>query len=165
MERMVLNRLKQVVGRLHPNVFGFKSKVGTTESIAALVSKITKGRSATVVFIDLEKAFELANREVILEKLVKKGVRGQLLAWVSDYLSDRRARVKFQGSYSDYDEYENGTPQGGVLSPFLFNLIMDDIVSRDYPPPEPTWSALQTTSPKWSSDRARSRDPSAPSTS
>ena len=59
---------------------------------------------------------------------MRKGVRGRLLAWLQDYLQHRRTRVKFQDHKSSYKELENGTPQGSILSPFLFNLLMEQLV-------------------------------------
>ena len=58
-------------------------------------------------------------------------MKGKLLSWISDYLDNRTARVKFQGTLSESQPFENGTPQGSVLSPTLFNLLMEDIVSQE----------------------------------
>ena len=71
----------------------------------------------------------MASPHAILIALVEKGVRGKLLAWHRDYLLHRRARVKFQGVRSNILELENRTPQGGILSPFLFNLLMEQLVA------------------------------------
>ena len=65
--------------------------------------------------------------------MINKGVRGKLLEWVSDYLSERRAKVWFQGFESDEKNLELGTPQGGVLSPLLFNVLMDKIARHQFP--------------------------------
>ena len=127
-ERMVLTRLQWRLGPLHPHVFGFTRGVGTADSIMALLSYVNN-RPALTVFLDLEKAFELASAHAILATLVQKGVRGRLLAWIEDYLQHRRARVRFQGLRSTYRELENGTPQGGILSPSLFNLLMEQLVT------------------------------------
>ena len=130
-ERMVLNRLLWRLGSLHPHVFGFTRGVGTADSIMALLSQVNN-RPAVAVFLDLEKAFELASAHAILAALVQKGVRGRLLTWLQDYLLDRRARVRFQGERSAFRRLENGTPQGGVLSPVLFNLLMEQLVSLPF---------------------------------
>ena len=61
----------------------------------------------------------------------RASVKGKLLSWISDYLDNRTARVKFQGTLSESQPFENGTPQGSVLSPTLFNLLMEDIVSQE----------------------------------
>ena len=130
-ERMVLYRLQWRVGRLHPHVFGFTRGVSTADCLITLLAH-TNNRPTVTVFLDLEKAFELASPHAILTALVRKGVRGRLLAWLQDYLRHRRARVKFQGHKSSYREFENGTPQGGILSPFLFNLLMEQLVALPF---------------------------------
>ena len=75
---------------LHQHVFGFTRGVSTTDSIFALLAQANH-RPTLVVFLDLEKAFELASHNAILTALVEKGVRGKLLAWLRDYLLHRRA--------------------------------------------------------------------------
>ena len=87
-----------------------------------------------VIFVDFEKAFELVRSEVVLEAAVEMGIKGNLLAWIKDYLSDRKGHVNFQGETSDTLGFENGTPQGSVISPLLFNLVMNKLVRKeDYP--------------------------------
>ena len=127
-ESMVLARLRWRIGPLHPHLFGFVRGSSTGDCIMALHAAVDH-RPAVVVFLDIEKAFELACPDAILEALVMKGVRGRLLAWLRDYLRGRKSRVRFQGVVSEYRTFENGTPQGGILSPFLFNLLMEILVS------------------------------------
>ena len=131
-ESLVLARLEWRVGPFHPHLFGFARGRSTHDSITNLMALINN-RPAVVVFIDMEKAFELANADAILDTLVGKGVKGRLLTWVKDYLYDRHARVKYQGRVAEYQDFPNGTPQGGVLSPFLFNLLMEVLVGLDFP--------------------------------
>ncbi|KAK8390570.1 hypothetical protein O3P69_010334 [Scylla paramamosain] len=128
---MVLARLQWRVGPSQPHVFGYTRGVSTADSILALLTQIDH-RPAVIVFIDLEKAFELISPHAILDALVRKGVRGRLLAWLRDYLQRRRARVRFQGLRSTFKELENGTPQGGILIPLLFNLLMEQLVALPF---------------------------------
>ena len=130
-EKMVLARLQWRVGPLHRHVFGYTRGVSTADSILALLAQANH-QPTVIIFLDLEKAFELASPHAILTALVGKGVRGHLLAWLRDYLQHRRARVKFQGQRSSLRELENGTPQGGILSPLLFNLLMEQLVSLPF---------------------------------
>lgn len=132
MERMVRARLEWKLGQLHHNIYGFSSGKGTTECIMELLSHV-RDKKTYVVFLDIEKAFELANPLAILDILIKKGVTGQMLMWIRDYLTERKARVTFQGHTSTDHLLQNGTPQGGVISPLLFNLLMEDIVSMKLP--------------------------------
>ena len=89
-------------------------------------------KKATVLFLDLEKAFELANPVAILETLVEKGAKGKLLHWIKNNILRKRGRVMFQ-VVSDYKQLHNGTPQGGILSPFLFNVLIENIAKLALP--------------------------------
>ncbi|XP_076044675.1 uncharacterized protein LOC143027293 [Oratosquilla oratoria] len=130
-ERMVLARLQWRVRPLHPYVFGYTRSRSTVDSILMLLNQVNH-RPAIVVFLDLEKAFELASPHAILAALVREGVMGRMLAWLRDYLQHRSARVKFQGLKSSFQRLENGTPQGGILSPLLFNLLMEQLVALPF---------------------------------
>lgn len=140
MERMVLKRLDWKVGKLHPQVNGFRKNRSTQDCIAQVINKVTEtktsvrraARPSAAVFIDLEKAFELANKNAILSALTNKFIKGKLLRWIDQYLTNRQARTQISGTYSRYETFENGTPQGSVISPFLFNILMEVLVSQNY---------------------------------
>ncbi|XP_045105264.1 uncharacterized protein LOC123500673 [Portunus trituberculatus] len=127
-EKMVLHRLQWVTGPLHANVFAYTRNVGTRDCLLDMITSIS-GRKAVIIFLDMEKAFELANARPILTALARKGVAGKLLAWVQDFLTGRKARVRFQGRLTDYKTLDNGTPQGSILSPYLFNTLMEELIS------------------------------------
>ena len=131
-EKMVLKRLQYKAGPLHKHLYAYQEGVSTTECITDVLSYID-GKKAAIAFIDFEKAFELASPTVMLFSLVQKGIKGHLLAWTKNYLHNRKARVKFQGYLSSYKELENGTPQGGIISPFLFNILMENIAKLNLP--------------------------------
>ena len=141
MERMVLARLKYQVGPFHPNLVGGVSGRGTTDAIATVAKLASDARHRRsgpttnalyhcfALFIDFEKAFELANSSAILYILAsEKGVKGNMLAWLKDYLEGRKGYTIVQGVESDPLPLENGTPQGSVLSPFLFNILIDNLL-------------------------------------
>ena len=128
----MLARVKWSAQPINPYSLCFRSGVGTTEAIATLIHKAApintfrrgyKFRSATL-FLDLEKAFELVSKEVVLESAALLGIRGQLLVWVDDYLTNRTATVQFQGIKSKIN-LTNGTQQGSSLSPTLFNMVIN----------------------------------------
>ena len=62
--------------------------------------------------------------------LGKLGIEGALLAWIADYLSDRKQRVVIEGSYSDWTYIKSGVPQGSILGPLLFLIYTNDIVNN-----------------------------------
>ena len=131
-EKMVLARAKWKVGELHTNLYAYIEGKSTTQCITDILVTVNN-KKATVLFLDLEKAFELTNPAAILETLVEKGAKGKLLHWIKNNILRRRGRVKFQGVVSDYKELHNGTPQGGILSPFLFNMLMENIAKLALP--------------------------------
>ena len=132
MERIMLNRLLYKVGAgLSGNMHGFLSGHSTSY---CFVTSLSNKDATCRAFIDLKGAFDRANKDVIMEELVLKGVKGNLLRWIGDYLYGRTAQVWYQGAVSSEEPLELGTPQGGVLSPMLFNILMDRIARWPFPP-------------------------------
>ena len=149
-ERIAHDRLIHKVGhKLHPNLLGFSEGRGTQDGLIAVSNaasehifgaagvRTTKNRKAKqrciAVFVDLEKAFEMANANVILSTLAQLGVKGKLLAWLKNYLSDRGGFVTIEGYHSDTHHFENGTPQGSIISPALFNILIHALLSYPWP--------------------------------
>ncbi|KAF2344136.1 Reverse transcriptase domain [Trinorchestia longiramus] len=63
----------------------------------------------------------------VLYNLGSCGVQGPILRWIHSYLTNRSFQVYFEGSYSSVRRARSGVPQGGILSPMLYNLMMSDI--------------------------------------
>ncbi|XP_076030944.1 uncharacterized protein LOC143019134 [Oratosquilla oratoria] len=127
-ERILLARLMhRLLDKLSPSLYGFLPQRSTHHCLVELYTRLSP--TSVVAFLDLKSAFDIANREIILDQLVDFGVRGNLLKWIRGYLCNRTSRVYFKGSYSSYEPFELGTPQGGVLSPFLFNILMHRLLS------------------------------------
>ena len=80
----------------------------------------------------MELAFEKVWKDGLRLKLQKNGVTGHMYKWISQYLSNPQARVHINGAYSRKKTLREGVPQGGVLSPTLFLVFINDIV-RDLP--------------------------------
>ena len=89
-------------------------------------------KTCLVVIIDLSSAFDKIWHERLIGKLIEKGIKGNLLAWLHNYLLNRKMFVRINGRYSEETDLNSGTPQGAVLSPLLFNLMLSDIPNDVY---------------------------------
>lgn len=80
-----------------------------------------------VVYTDFSKAFDKVNHKVLIEKLGSLGIHGPLLKWFNSFLNDRKQAVRIKNCLSSEFTAQSGVPQGGHLSPFLFNCFINDI--------------------------------------
>jgi ribonuclease HI/endonuclease/exonuclease/phosphatase family metal-dependent hydrolase len=124
------------------NQAGFRPGRATIDNVAQLEAEIKKGfnkrEQTTVIFLDLQQAFDRAWPTGVLIKLLRAGILGSLLAWFRNFLTRRTIQVRASDCLSARRMTTRGVPQGSVLSPTLFNVLM-----ADFPTPEgPTKSAL-----------------------
>ncbi len=78
------------------------------------------------VFLDLQNAFDLTWHKGLLFKLKEYGITGTIFKWVRSFLQGRSIQVRVGSSLSERENLERGTPQGSVISPTLFNIIIND---------------------------------------
>jgi len=79
------------------------------------------------VFIDLSKAFDTINHEILAKKLEHYGIRGITLQWFKSYLSGKQQYVHFNNCSSSNKFISCGVPQGSILGPLLFVLYVNDL--------------------------------------
>lgn len=86
------------------------------------------GRKIVAVFLDLSRAFETIDREILLKVLRKNGIDGTVWVWFKSFLMNRKQRTKFKNKFSADIGIEIGVPQGTPLSSLLFIIYLNDIV-------------------------------------
>lgn len=133
MERMVTNRLVYFLEtkRLFVDIQnGFRNGRSTMDSVAVLDQDIKKAFSnkeiVVSVFLDIEKAYDSLWKEGLMVKKIYLGVRGRMFNWIKNFLIKRTIQVKVGSVSSKIVGIENGTPQGSVISPVLFNIMIND---------------------------------------
>ena len=80
-----------------------------------------------LVLLDFSKAFDTVNHRLLLEKLSILGFQQNALGWIESYLSGRKQRVKTDNDLSGWLNIGNGVPQGSILGPLLFSILVSDI--------------------------------------
>ena len=85
------------------------------------------------VFIDIEKAYDMVNKQVLLSKLHSFGISGRMFHFIHSFLSNRTFQVRIGSTLSVTKRLENDTPQGSVFSPILFPLMINVISQSESP--------------------------------
>ena len=110
--------------------YGFRKMHNTTYAILTFVNLIYgKINNASLIgmFLDLRKAYDSVEHEILLEKLYAYGFRGKIWNWLKDYLTNRVQIVKIGNCKSDKLQIKRGVLQGSTLGCLLFCLYINDV--------------------------------------
>ena len=136
LEKIVYKRLDSFLllnNILISSQFGFRKKFSTDFAITKLLDNVVQSLSnkehVIAIFMDLSKAFDTIDHNILLYKLEKYGIRGIVLSWFKSYLSNRQQFVSINDSNSSYLNIKCGVPQGSILGPLLFLIYINDIVN------------------------------------
>ena len=105
------------------------SLLNLQDSISAAIDR---NEYSLGVFIDISKAFDTVNHDILLSKLENIGIRGVALDWFQSYLSNRYQQVLCNGSLSTLRLIKHGVPQGSILGPLLFLLFINDLPNASH---------------------------------
>lgn len=111
--------------------YGFRAGWSTQQVLIELVDKISpaieRNEYTIRMFLDLSKAFDTVNHDILLHKLEHYVVRGPALEWLKSYLTNRKQIVNYKSVKSDVSLISCGVPQGSVLDPLLFLIYVNNI--------------------------------------
>ena len=108
---------------------GFRSRYSTDTCLIHLIDHIkaqtAKGLFTGMVLLDLQKAFDTVDHEILCEKLSTVGVES--ISWFKSYLTSRQQIVNINGVDSELCNVTCGVPQGSLLGPLLFLVYVNDM--------------------------------------
>ena len=133
-ERIMYSKLYSFLEKyniIYKRQFGFREKHSTNHALANLIETIKSFLDNNFfvcgIFIDLKKAFDTVDHDILTTKLLHYGIRGKANSWLKSFLSDRKQYVSINGFESELKSVKCGVPQGSTQVPLLFLLYVNDL--------------------------------------
>ena len=116
---------------LNKNQHGFRSGRSCLTQLLAhydnIICLLEEGHNVDVIYLDFAKAFDKVDHNILLKKAHALGIQGKTLKWIQAFLQNRQQRVIVNGNLSSPHQVISGVPQGSVIGPLLFLILISDI--------------------------------------
>ena len=139
LERIINHRLKWYLESeqiLVPQQAGFRECYSIEDQVTYLSQAVEDAfqekKKVLAMWVDFKQAFDKVWKDGLIAKLKRNGIQGNMIRWIQSFLHNRRTRVSIDGVQSRKVLLHQGVPQGGVISPTLFLVYINDLV-KDLP--------------------------------